>query len=296
MSKLIDVVYHFDAGRWKATGVSIQSLLVNRGSFHYHIYCIVPQSLFDNAEFQAEMTALVAKADPKSKINFVAFDYSKATIPLSPDMAFGGGICYWKQDLWAMLPHLDRVIALDDDTIILQPLDELATMDLGDNYLMAFNYGQAFKTPFGTEKYGKIINLNAGVLVFNLKQIRKDKIYKKFAEYFKDKNLSFEQGLMAVTFRGRMAMYDDKNTLYNYRTHADWSTGGRPIAIIHYTGKKPWSYPTRKARIWWKYAKMTPFYADFHRHFWHNYLLYLAVMLVPARKWRHALRVKYSKV
>jgi len=296
VKQLIDVAYNFDNSRWKTAAVSMLSMLCNRGDCHYFIRCVVTADMFKNADAKKQMTELVAKQDPESKIEFIKFDTKIATIPYDGNMAFGGGICYWKQDFWAVFPKLDRIIYLDDDTIVLRPLDELATTHLGKNYLLAFKTGQAFKTPVGTKKYGEIIQYNAGVIVMNLAGIRKSKIYETFAEYFKDKNLSFEQGLLAVAFRGRLAMYDDACTLYNYRTHADYATGGRDIAIIHYTGKKPWSFPVRKGGVWWKYAKMSPFYTEFRKNWIYNFLLYVAVMFLPTRKMRHAIRKKYSRV
>lgn len=293
--KNIDVAFCFDKNRWKSVTVAIISMLYNRGKCHYNIHCVISPNFADNTAAHKQMAAVVKKMDAKSSIEFIVFDEKKATIPFTSGMAFGGGVAYYKQDLWQLLPGVSRVISLDDDVIVRRPLDELATVDLGDNYMMRFAWGQAFRSPFGTEKYGEVMQFNAGVIVLNLAQQRKDKIYKNFAENYKDKNLSFEQGLMAVTYRGRMLAYPDDKVMYNFRVHCD-KVRGRELAIIHYTGKKPWQFPVRFSGEWWRYAKMSPFYAELRANFIHNFITYLMIMPVPRRKWRHALRNRFSRV
>ncbi|MCL2017656.1 MAG: hypothetical protein FWG80_02705 [Alphaproteobacteria bacterium] len=295
MKKTIDIAYNFDGTRWKTAAVSIISLLKNRGNNHYFVHCVVTKDMFENRDARKQMENIVAGIDKDSKIEFIQFDPKKASIPYDNNMAFGGGICYWKQDFFTIFPKLDRIIYLDDDTIVLTPLDELANIGLGKNYLMAFRPGQAFRGIGDSKRYGEIQQYNAGVIIMNLKAIRESKIYKTFAELLKDKNLSFEQGLLAVAFKGRLAMYDG-HTLYNYRTHADYATRGKKIAIIHYTGKKPWFFVTRKMSAWWKYAKMSPFYKQFRSNWIYNFFLYISIMLLPSKKMRHRLRNKYSRL
>ncbi|MCL2439834.1 MAG: hypothetical protein FWD15_04985 [Alphaproteobacteria bacterium] len=294
MKKTIDIAYTIGKARWKSTAVSIISMLKNRRGYSYRIHIIAKPDLMADKDAQATMKKIVAKIDKKSSVKFITFDYKNASIKYSDDMPFGGGVCYFKLDLFRLLPNIDRVIFLDDDTIIMRPLDELATMDLGDNYLIVFKPGQAFKIMADGDKYGELVQLNAGVLVFNLKAIRESKVYKSFPKLIKDECLSFEQGLLAVAFKGHVKMFDG-DTHYNYRTHADFAPG-KKIGIIHYTGKKPWFFPTRKMFTWWKYAAKSPFHAEFLKNFLHNFLLYITVMLIPSKKFRHRLRGKYSKV
>ena len=45
--------------------------------------------------------------------------------------------------------------------------------------------------------------------------------------------------------------------------HNDFLDAERNPVIIHYTGDKPWNFPTFKyAEIWWHYARQTPFYEE----------------------------------
>ncbi len=44
----------------------------------------------------------------------------------------------------------------------------------------------------------------------------------------------------------------------------------RDIAILHYAGDKPWNYSNFHydlEKIWWEYAKLTPFYWDMLERF-----------------------------
>jgi lipopolysaccharide biosynthesis glycosyltransferase len=293
--KMIDVAYTFDDGRWKTAVVSIISMLANRGNCHYFVHCIVPPKLFKQKNILKQMQSAVKNIDAKSELEFVEFNYDKATVPLHHGMAYGGGICYYKQDLFQLLPDLDRVIYFDDDTVILRPLDELANIDLGDNYMLVFAPGNAFRLTSDRKKYKNMTTFNAGSVVFNLKAIRESKVYASFADIIKNKDLFFEQGLMAVAFQGKIAKYDGNKTLYNYRTHCDHNPENKEIAVIHFTGKKPWFFITRYMRIWWKYAKMSPFYTEFKANWWHDFLLYLGVMFLPTKKLRHRIRRKYFR-
>lgn len=275
--------------------VSIISLLKNKGDSHYAIHCIVNADFFRNLDAQKQMTEIVAGIDAESSIEFVDFDEKNASIPYNKNMAFGGGICYYKMDSYRLLPNIDRVIHLDDDTIILKPLDELADIDLGDNYMAAFAVGNAFHLSARRSAYKDICEFNAGVVALNLKLIRESKVYESFAEILKNKDLSYEQGLMSVAFKGKLAMCNDGDTTYNFRIHCDRARG-KEIGIIHYTGKKPWFFPTRMSGIWWKYAKMSPFYKTFLANAIYNFFLYIFVMPIPSKSLRHKLRSKFSRV
>ena len=80
-------------------------------------------------------------------------------------------VCY------ASLLDCDRVIHLDADTIVNGDLKPIWDIDLkGKWFAMAREYRGTY-TPFGEKYY------NAGVMVLNLKQMRKDGIEPKMVEY-----------------------------------------------------------------------------------------------------------------
>ncbi|MDR0319670.1 MAG: hypothetical protein LBH81_02935 [Rickettsiales bacterium] len=295
MKNKIDVALTFDGNRWKTASITIISLLKNRGGAHYAIHCVMTPELYKNQDVQRQMKEIVAGLDKESSIDFIPFDYKNASIPYNKNMAYGGGVCYYKMDLFSLLPDVDKVIQLDDDIIVLRPLDELMKIDMGGNYMMVFAPGNAFRLSADRKKYKDMQTFNAGVVVMNLAAIRESKVHESFPKIFENKDLFFEQGLMAVAFAGKMIMHPNDKTLYNYRIHCDWAKG-RDIAIIHYTGKKPWFFPVRRMTTWWKYAKLSPFYKEFRRNAIHNFFVYLLVMPIPFKRWRHKLRNRLNRV
>jgi len=241
------------------------------------------------------MKKIVAKFDKKSSIKFIEYDYKNASITYSKNMAYGGGIVYYKIDYFRLLPKsVDKVIHLDDDVIVLRPLNEIYDYDMGDNYMLIFAPGNAFRLRANRRKYKDIQTYNAGVTVQNLKAIRESKVYRTFAKVFENKDLYFEQGLLAVAFKGKILMHPSDKVLYNYRIHCD-KHKGREVACIHYTGKKPWFFPVRRMFTWWKYAKLAPFYKEFRTNAIRNFFVYIMLMPLPIKRWRHGLRNKLQK-
>lgn len=71
--------------------------------------------------------------------------------------------------LTKIFPELDRILWLDVDTIVVDHIDELWDLDMGENYFaMVLENCNPYR-PCGPNYY------NAGVCMFNLKQIREEK-------------------------------------------------------------------------------------------------------------------------
>ncbi len=81
-------------------------------------------------------------------------------------------------DLALLLPELDKVLYLDGDVVVLKDLTELYQTDLGDNLIAGVRSvleGKAYLRDFPGE-----VNINAGVMVLNLKQLREEGYCEKF--------------------------------------------------------------------------------------------------------------------
>ena len=80
----------------------------------------------------------------------------------------------------SLIPE-DKCIYLDCDTIILSDLWELFKVSLEDNYIAGVSYDRYYgdyKYTLGISKDSPYVN--AGVLLYNLKQLRKDNVEKDF--------------------------------------------------------------------------------------------------------------------
>lgn len=99
-----------------------------------------------------------------------------------PDIAahrtddFGGYINHLKIWYSDILP-VNKVIHLDIDTIICDKLDGLWKTDVSGKWFAAVPESQTWYRPFGKKYY------NMGVALFNLQQIRKDKMQQEMTDF-----------------------------------------------------------------------------------------------------------------
>ena len=90
--------------------------------------------------------------------------------------AFGGYINHLKIWYADILP-VNKIIHLDIDTIICDTLDGLWKTDVKDKWFSAVPECQTWYRPFGNKYY------NMGVALFNLQQIRKDKMQDTMTDF-----------------------------------------------------------------------------------------------------------------
>lgn len=90
--------------------------------------------------------------------------------------AFGGYINHLKVRYSDILP-VNKVIHLDIDTIICDKLDGLWKTDVSGKWFAAVPESQTWYRPFGDKYY------NMGVVLFNLQQIRKDKMQQSMTDF-----------------------------------------------------------------------------------------------------------------
>ena len=183
--------------------------------------------------------------------------------------------------LTTLLKHTDKGIYLDGDTIVLKDLAELYNTNLSDNYIAAADDWQTGWPDDPQKRY-----FNNGVMLLNLKEMRKNDIEKKLVDFkLNDKikrfvtqdafnNVMFGKVIYLPLIYDTFAPeYDNdifiirkiqktlkgnfKPELYPYKTAADFR---KDVVIIHYCGygnKKPWyrlSTGRKSNLIWYRYA------------------------------------------
>ncbi len=189
---------------------------------------------------------------------------------------------YYRLVISELLPEYDKCIYLDGDLIVECDASELYTMGLGSNYLAAVrdvgmqcgqgSYYTKHKKELGFDSMETYFN--AGVLVFNLRQIREDNMVPKFlAEVQRGYSIE-DQDVLNVTCLEKICYmpvkynmfsgFLDKAEFYNCGIFTDDELNeikNRKMGIVHYAGgrDKPWkNLKSRYAWRWWEYAKMLP--------------------------------------
>lgn len=144
---------------------------------------------------------------------------------------FGGYINLLKVCYPALLPRLKKVIHLDADAIVNDSLEEMWKTDLSGKWFGAVREDRGRYHPFGPVYY------NAGVMVINLEQMRRDNIMPEMVDYL----CSVKQPFADQDAWNYYAIHDDKAVTLPVRYNENFATGytGNP-AIVHYCGVTNW--------------------------------------------------------
>lgn len=176
------------------------------------------------------------------------------------------------------LQQYDKVLYLDTDVLVRSDITELYNFDMEDNYLAGcvdMNYqtvnAARAKSAAGMEDLSFYIN--AGVMLMNLKSIRKDGIDKKCISLLGTCEGSVDQHIFNKVCYGRIAFLPYKfnvfgkftneqyNIFYSYKEIHDAIENP---AIFHWAGAlKPWLYyNVPLAHEWFRYYLKTVFGKD----------------------------------
>lgn len=180
---------------------------------------------------------------------------------------------YYRYVIAELFSEMDKCLYLDADLVVNGDLGPLWREDLTGYYAAGvedvFILSKDYKKHigFGAED----LYVNAGMLLMNLAEIRKDKLvgelFAKTAE-LADVIDYQDQDILNIVFRGKIKQVDN---IYNF-TSSDYKFNRKRASeavVIHYTGSiKPWNMKQKSrnklAEIYHKYVLLTP-YRDFEK-------------------------------
>lgn len=127
-----------------------------------------------------------------------------------------------------IFPHLDRILTIDNDTIVKENISELWNLNMDDYYIAGCTEFQK-TTPNFTY-------INMGVAMINLKKWREDELDKRLIQdlktyYFEET----EQTAINMACQGHILVLD---SMYNRNNYTDLHIGKEKI--IHYAAVKKW--------------------------------------------------------
>ena len=175
---------------------------------------------------------------------------------------------YYRFFIPDMFPQYDKGLYLDCDIAITRDVAEMYITPLGNNLVGAMSEEVITDIDvFGT--YSEVVlgvprnkYFNAGILVMNLREMRKMRIEEVFASLLNVKTYSVaqDQDYLNVICHGRVKML---NLLWN-KTPMPYSDPNKIPYIAHYKiNFKPWKYDgILYGDLFWKYAERTPFYTE----------------------------------
>lgn len=194
---------------------------------------------------------------------------------------------YFRLLIPELLPvELDRVLMLDVDIIINHDISEFYYTELDGYYLSAApNICQNFKVrdewrTWYKERRENWIHYNTGVLLWNLKGIRDSYppkyIFNQALELKIDVS-TFEEEVFNVLFgEDKIKTVSPEKWNYivthlykfaepNFEVYKTNKEILKYCNIIHYAAQNPWHAGVKNEtfKVWWDYAKKTPFYYEF---------------------------------
>lgn len=188
---------------------------------------------------------------------------------------------YYRLMLSDLLPNLDKIIWMDGDTLTFHDLTEMFNVDMEGYCYKGFLdfkwYNKNLKKFFGIDNDHYIC---AGVMVVNLKELRKENAVQKFNDFIarnNDKLEQHDQTCINTVFADKVGALPAKFGLWNWfnlETSVDYpenclsapdkyttkemANAHRNPGILHCV-HKPWYFWSSQNAIasWWQYAEKT---------------------------------------
>ena len=166
---------------------------------------------------------------------------------------------YFRYIIADLVPDISKCLYLDADIVVNGKLKDFYDTDIENFYCAGvedlFINGICYKKEIGFTDDD--LYVNAGVLLINLENIRKDNMISKLFYnnlQLKDKITYQDQDVINITFKNKIL---EANSIYNFTgTNVRREKNKRKSAvIIHYTGeRKPWMNNCRnKMKFLWRY-------------------------------------------
>lgn len=247
--------------------VALHSLIANASKdYKYHIIVIHQELSKENKKRLAE------NADQQFSIEFYQMNdgLDKITDRIENRLRHNTFTLtiYFRIFIAEMFPQYDKGIYIDSDIVVPGDISKLYQIELEDNLIGACadhsiekneTLMQYLENVVGVERHEYI---NSGVLLMNLKEMRKKEFSKRFLEL-----------LCTYHFDSVAPDQDYINAMCNGKIHyleETWNTmptEGRKILenpnLVHYNlFMKPWSYDIPYDHYFWEYAKQSSYYEE----------------------------------
>lgn len=183
---------------------------------------------------------------------------------------FSKTVYYYRAFIARLFPQYEKAIYIDSDTILLDDIGKMFDIDLGDKAMAARIDPKVTNVP---EFKGYVENalgipaseyVNSGVLLMDLKKLRKLHYITRMTDLMKDYDVSLvapDQDYLNLILRGKIMSLDDS---WNLEPTKDLPKDAK---LLHFNlFNKPWHYSNVSCeKYFWNAAKGTGFYGDLQR-------------------------------
>ena len=270
-----------DDGYIYPTIVSITSIMENSyNTTYYSFYIMHPENF--KQENKEKLKNLEIKYNNRIEINLINMGqkYNKAR-QKKKGMRIITTPSYYRLSLPDLLPDIDKIIYLDGDTLTFKDLNELYNIDMTNYYYKGLLDNFPRCVHHITKKNDHCIC--AGVMLINLKELRKDnmtQIFDKFIKENKYKLIQHDQTVINAICYKKIGILPAKYGLFNYRNLRSVYRNYRRSKykykysrnelknayyhpIISHVTYKPWKKKGKKMRVvWWNYVIKSGYYKE----------------------------------
>ena len=264
-NKVIPVFYACDDNFVKYTIVSLQSM--KEHASRDQKYCIHVLHTNISKEMQDVMYAM---QDEQFQIRFDdVTDYLKSISDKLPLRDYYSKTTYFRFFIAEMFPEYEKAIYIDSDTVVLGDIADLYAYDLGDNYVGAAREQAMVQTDVYGTYVEKVLGIdrnayfNAGLLVINCEQFRKQCVLDQFIELLLVYNfvVTQDEDYLNLICKGQVFWLPQQ---WNTEVFGNIDYPEESICVLHYIMvSKPWHYKDcRMGAYFWEYAKKTVCYEE----------------------------------
>ncbi|MBE6463068.1 MAG: glycosyltransferase family 8 protein [Alphaproteobacteria bacterium] len=176
------------------------------------------------------------------------------------------------------LEDVDKVLYLDADTLIQKDLNKIYSTNMGDAYIGATKDGLMYQFPEHITEIGldwRKFYFNSGVMLLNLKDMRKDAIIEKSITYFNTHYEVFgDQDILNVVVNDKVipisyryncnsTFFEEKDAeflsnFYNEKVYQTSRENYDNAVILHFAGHKPWTE-------WYTHSYLKPLWYEYYK-------------------------------
>ena len=262
---VIPVFYACDDNFVKYTIVSLHSMLQNADpAYQYQVYVLhtnISETMQQKVKELERENVSICFPDVTAYLDSIAHRlplrdyYSKTT--------------YFRLFIAEMFPRYDKAIYIDSDTVVQGDISRLYHTDIGDNYVGACHeqamvqvdeYGTYAEKVVGIDRN---LFFNAGVLLINCRQFRRQRVLERFIELLGVYNfvVTQDEDYLNVICKDRVYWLDQR---WNTEIFGEIPYPISEAHILHYImTSKPWHYTDcRHGEVFWHYAAQTAVHGE----------------------------------
>ena len=261
--KIVPIFLAADDAYVKFMAVTIRSMIENATSNHqYRLYILHTDITQDNQAIIRRMEK------PNFRIDFV--DVAGELKRIEKKLAirdYYTMTTYYRLFIADMFPEYDKVLYIDSDTVVREDIANMYQYELGKNYIGAVRDQLVVQTEIYGDYVEKVLGIsrgayfNAGVVLINCEQFRKQHMLKQFIELLNTYTfvVAQDQDYLNILCKDNVLWMDSR---WNVQMMGEIPFAQDQSKLVHYNlAAKPWNYQNcRMGEYFWEYAKQTEGY------------------------------------